>query len=85
VGAPVSVRTARSLEQAIQKSISLQPYVQKVAVSINRQMLKENAFGYIELEGRMITAEVEINFEGAVVRARLQYDADKNYPMMSLF
>jgi hypothetical protein len=84
VGAPVSVRTVRSLEQAIQESISLQPYVQKVAVSINRQMLKENVFGYIELEGRMITAEVEINFEGEVVRARLQYDAEKNYPLMSL-
>jgi len=84
VGAPVSERTASSLEQAIQESISLQPHVQKVAVSINRQMLKENVFGYIELEGRMITAEVEIDYEGEAIRARLQYDAEKNYPMMSL-
>ncbi len=80
----MSVRTASSLEQAIQESISLQPYVQKVVVSINRQMLKENVFGYGELEGRMVTAEVEINFEGEVVRASLEYDAEKNYPMMRL-
>ncbi len=37
-------------------------------------MLKENVFGYGELEGRMITAEVEIDYEGEVVRARLEFD-----------
>ena len=84
VGSPVSVRTAQSLERAMQESISLQPYVRDVKVSINRHMLKENVFGYGELEGRMITAEVEINHEGEVVRARLQHDVEKNYPLMSL-
>ncbi|VVB67314.1 Dihydroneopterin aldolase [uncultured archaeon] len=84
VGAPVSERTASGLEQAMQESISLQPYVRKVAVSINRQMLQENVFGYGELEGRMIVAEVEIEYEGEIVRARLEYDAAKNYPMMRL-
>jgi hypothetical protein len=47
-------------------------------------MLMENVFGYSELEGRMITAEVEIDYEGEVVRARLEYDGKKNYPLMSL-
>jgi hypothetical protein len=32
----------------------------------------------------MITAEVEIDYEGEVVRARLEYDKQKNYPLMSL-
>jgi len=80
----VGIKTAASLEEAMQKSISLQPYVKKVSVSINRRMLKENVFGYGELEGRMIIAEVEIDYEGEVVIARLQYDAEKNYPFMSL-
>ncbi|HUS74777.1 MAG TPA: dihydroneopterin aldolase family protein [Methanothrix sp.] len=84
VGAPVGIKTAASLEEAMQKSISLQPYVKKVSVSINRRMLKENVFGYGELEGRMIIAEVEIDYEDEVVIARLQYDAEKNYPFMSL-
>jgi hypothetical protein len=53
-------------------------------VKINRKMLLENVFGYGELEGRMITAEVEIDYEGVVVRARLEYDGEKNYPLMSL-
>jgi len=68
----------------MQESISLQPHVRKVSVSINQKMLMENVFGYSELEGRMITAEVEIDYEGEVVRARLEYDKQKNYPLMSL-
>jgi dihydroneopterin aldolase len=68
----------------MQESISLQPHVRKVRVSIDQKMLMENVFGYSELEGRMITAEVEINYEGEVVRARLEFDKQKNYPLMSL-
>jgi hypothetical protein len=80
----VSAKTAQSLEQAMQESISLQPYVRTVKIRINRQMLKENVFGYGELEGRMIIADLEINYEGEIVRARLEYDSAKNYPLMSL-
>ena len=84
VGSPVSSKTADSLERAIEESISLQPYVRSVDVSIDRRMLLENAFGYGELEGRMIFAEVEIDYRGETVRARLEYDPDKNYPLMKL-
>ena len=84
VGSPVSPKTADSLERAIEESISLQPYVRRVDVRIDRRMLSENAFGYGELEGRMIYAEVEIDYQGETVRARLEYDPDKNYPLMKL-
>jgi hypothetical protein len=47
-------------------------------------MLKENVFGYGELEGRMIIAEVQIEYEGEVVIAKLQFDPEKNYPLMGL-
>jgi hypothetical protein len=80
----VSLKTAASLEEAMQDSISLQPYVKKVSVRIDRQRLLENFFGYGELEGRMIIAEVQIDYEGEVVIARLVFDAEKNYPLMSL-
>ncbi len=82
MGTPVSVETASDLELAIQTSISLQPYVKSVKVSINRDMLKRNLFGYGELEGRMIDAEVEIDYQGEVIRARLKYDPEQNYPLM---
>jgi dihydroneopterin aldolase len=68
----------------MQESISLQPYVKKVSVRIDRLMLLENFFGYGELEGRMIIAQVQIDYEGEVVNARLEYDAEKKYPLMSL-
>jgi hypothetical protein len=80
----VNSETANILELAMQKSISLQPYVKGVEVSINRQMLKENDFGYAELEGGMIIAEVEISFKGESVRARLEYDKRLDYPLMKL-
>lgn len=68
----------------MQMSISLQPYVRSVVVRINRDMLSENIFGYGELEGRMISAQVEIEYEGEVISARLEYDQEKRYPLMSL-
>lgn len=80
----MSKASAPSLERAMQESISLQPYVRRVSVSINREMLKRNVFGYGELEGRMITAEVEIEYEGETVCARLEYDSKKDYPLMRL-
>jgi hypothetical protein len=78
------MRTASSLEKAIEESISLQPYVRRVEVRIDRDMLSENVFGYGELEGRMIWALVEIEYEGEVISARLEYDRERSYPLMSL-
>ena len=68
----------------MQESISLQPYVKEVSVRIDRQRLLENFFGYGELEGRMIIAKVQIDYEGEVVNAKLEYDAEKKYPLMCL-
>lgn len=84
VGSPVSVDTAESLEKAMRESISLQPYVRSVSVEIDRDMLRENFFGYGELAGKMIRALVEIDYEGALVRAKLEYDPETDYPLMSL-
>ena len=68
----------------MQESISLQPYVKEVDVKIDREMLKTNVFGYGELEGRMIVAQVKINYQGEVAVASLKFDSEKNYPLMSL-
>jgi hypothetical protein len=78
------MRTASSLEKAIEESISLQPYVRRVEVRIDRDMLSENIFGYGELEGRMILALVEIEYEGEVISAQLEFDRERCYPLMSL-
>ena len=80
----MSEKTAKSLEEAMRESISLQPYVKEVEVKIDREMLKTNVFGYGELEGRMIIAQVKIDYLGETVIAQLRFDPEKNYPLMSL-
>jgi hypothetical protein len=47
-------------------------------------MLQDNVFVYFELQGKMIFAEVEVDYQGEVVRARLEYDVEKDYPLMKL-
>ena len=84
VGSPVSAETAESLEVAMEESISLQPHVRSVSVKIDREMLTKNVYGYGELSGKMIRALVEIDLDGALVRAKLEYDPKIDYPLMSL-
>ncbi|HPJ29759.1 MAG TPA: dihydroneopterin aldolase family protein [Methanothrix sp.] len=84
VGSPVSEETANSLELAMKESISLQPHVSSVSVEIDRDMLRKNIFGYGELAGKMIRAVVEIDYSGEKIRAKLQFDPEKDYPLMSL-
>jgi len=84
VGSPISTETASSLERAIEEAISLQPYVSEVRVRIDKGMLSSNVFGYGELQGRMIHAEVTIAYENAIVRAVLDYDPSTDYPLMRL-
>jgi hypothetical protein len=84
VGSPVNLKTVESLEKAIKESISLQPYVKRVEIKINKEMLKDNSFGYGELQGKMIYAEIEIDYQGETVIAKLEYDSSIDYPMMRL-
>ena len=82
VGAPVSPDTAASLEQAIAASISVQPYVKTITVSIDRAMIREslNAFGYTELKGPMLKVDAVIRYEGW--EARVGIECRDGYPLM---
>jgi len=86
VGSPVSPETAGSLQDAIEKSISLQPYVKSVRVYINMNMIEErlNSFGYCELAGRMLDVDVVVNVGAVEVHAGISYNRDLDYPMMSV-
>jgi len=86
VGSPVNLSTAGSLEDAIRDSISLQPCVQSITVAIDREMIRKriNDFGYCELEGRMLGVEAVIRYGTAVVHVGMRYDAEMDYPMMSV-
>ncbi len=82
VGTPVSRTTASSLETAIRESISLQPYVREVRVTIDRRQMEDNIFGYSELKGTMLTVDVVTRVGGSCCHARLRRKGD--YPLMEI-
>lgn len=82
VGTPVSPLTAASIESAIEKSVGLQPHVKGISVRLDQDIMKPNVFGYSELQGLMLTVEIETRVDGEVCRARLRREGD--YPMMEI-
>lgn len=87
VGAPVNMDTVASLETAIQKSISVQPFVDDISVSIDRSMVQESlndTFGYCELQGRMLSVRLTVLYGDARISAKLEYDEKLGYPLMSI-
>ena len=86
-GSPVNLNTVSSLEQAIQESISVQPYVEEISVKIDRDMLKSklsNEFGYSELQGPMLKVKITVRYGSSKVKVGMEYDPDLNYPLMRI-
>jgi dihydroneopterin aldolase len=86
-GSPVNLNTVSSLEQAIQESISVQPFVEEISVKIDRDMLKSklsNKFGYSELQGLMLKVKITVRYGSSKVKVGMEYDPDLNYPLMRI-
>ncbi len=86
-GSPVNLSTVSSLEQAIQESISVQPYVKEISVKIDRDMLKSklsSEFGYFELQGSMLNVRITVKYGSAKVKVGMEYDPEMNYPLMKI-
>lgn len=86
-GSPVNLKTAASLEKAIQESISVQPFVEDILVSIDREMLGarlNGEFGYTELQGPMLKVRIKVKYEQIRVTVRMQYEPELDYPLMKI-
>ncbi|WP_292387201.1 dihydroneopterin aldolase family protein [Methanosarcina sp. UBA5] len=86
-GSPVNLNTVSSLEQAIQESISVQPYVGEISVKIDRNMLKSklnDEFGYSELQGPMLKVKITVRYGSSRVKVGMEYDPELNYPLMEI-
>ena len=84
-GTPVSPDSARSLERAMADAIENQPYCDSVAVDIDDDAVAadiDHANGYTELTGRLMDVEMRIDYEGVVVRTRMETEG--GYPRMKL-
>jgi len=65
-------------------STSLQPFVCSCSVGIDSEAVERaiNRFGYAELRGEMLKADIETCVEGARARAMLEFR--DGYPLMQL-
>ena len=83
VGTPVDVSNVSALENAIERSIMVQPFVEsaKVRVIIGRNE-RNDTYDYVSLTGEMIDAVVKINVNGVTVTAEMRYDGELDYPLM---
>jgi len=84
IGTPVSTDMVDELERAIERSVSLQPWVSSVEVKIDREKVREseNKFKYCELRGDMLDVRVVIRYKAVEVHARVKYDEEMDYPLM---
>ncbi len=86
IGTPVSTETVEELEGAIERSVSLQPWVSSVEVKIDKEKVRgcenENQFKYCELRGEMLDVKVVVRYGVVEVHARVKYEEEMDYPLM---
>jgi hypothetical protein len=82
VGTPVSQNSAAGLESAIEQAVILQPFVEEIAVRLDRKLMTHNVFGYSELSGLMFNVDIVTRVGFSYCRARLF--PQKGYPLMQI-
>lgn len=74
-----------SIERGIEASISCQPYAKKVKINLDRSKIvgdKSSEFSYDEITGKMIKAEVELQYNAVNIIAKVEWFEDLKYPLM---
>jgi hypothetical protein len=86
IGMPIRVEFIEEAEKIIAKSIASQPYVIDVNVDIDPEKVKKNYsdFGYAELKGEYLSVTVVVEYGGVRVTAGMDYDEEKEYPLMRI-
>lgn len=84
VGTPFNARSVSSLEEAISRSIEVQPYVEKAMIKIDRSVIPDEVdeYSYLSLTGDMIDAVVVVRMGPTRVTAEMRYDPELKYPLM---
>ncbi len=83
-GTPVNLQSVESLEKAIGGAMELQPCIDKVEVTINREILKDigNEFQYTSLNGNMLDVKVVSVFEDKKAVVRMKFIEELEYPLI---
>ena len=86
-GIPISSNenVIESIEKGIEAAISCQPYVDSVAVSLDRKKIvgdKKNQFDYDEISGKIIRAEILVKYKSVEIVAKIDWVENLQYPLM---
>lgn len=84
VGTPVSRKSKKSLEKAIEDAVRNQPFVEDVKIKLDDGFLSDikNEFDYVPLNGSMLDVTVAVSFGIARCRCKMKYIKEKDYPLM---
>ena len=84
VGVPLRSDNVRTLEKAIEAGCAVQPFVEEVAVKIDRSMLrkKRGQYDYVSLTGDMLDVKIVVRYRKVRVRASMKFLKEMNYPLM---
>lgn len=84
IGTPVNSKTKKSLENAIEDSLKLQPAIEDVEVTINFKKLEESLseFDYTSLNGDMLDIKIHTKVDNAEAIIRMEFIEELNYPLM---
>lgn len=86
-GMPISSNSSviDSIEKGIEASISCQPYVKSVNLTINREQIqgdKSTEFEYDEITGKYIEAKIVLEFKSVEITAKVEWIEKLKYPLM---
>lgn len=81
IGTPVNESSVKSLELAISESLSLQPAIEKVEVSIDLGDIN-NEFEYVSLDGNMLDIRIFSKIDNVLAIIRIEFISELNYPLM---
>lgn len=86
-GIPISSNknVINSIEKGIEAAISCQPFVKSVKINLNKDIIlgdKTTQFDYDNITGRIIRAEVILEYEAIEVVAKIDWVEDLQFPLM---
>ena len=86
-GMPLSISGITAAENAIEKSIAAQPFVEEIKVIIDEKRVSaalNNKFQYTELKGEMLDVKVVIRCRFSRVFVSLKFNDELSYPLMKI-
>ncbi|MFX1393060.1 MAG: dihydroneopterin aldolase family protein [Promethearchaeota archaeon] len=86
-GIPVSSNKniINSIEEGIEAAISCQPYVKSININLDREKIvgdKNSEFDYDEITGKIIRAELILEYKSINIIAKIDWIEDLQYPLM---